>query len=477
MMPPMKSWLILGILLGGILVACSPRVQLPRTSVPLPDKFVNDTGNHTLSPLSDRWWEIFGLSELNRLVEKVLSANHDLRRARFRIEELADRLSVKRAERFPRLDLDFSGKRGRQTFVGSSSYPGWSGYLYGEFQGRLQASYEVDLWRRLSAGEAAARWEWLASVENREALAQSLVSETVSLYLQAAFTRCEIDLLRKERDLSRKRLTLLEERFRSGLLSVPEILSAREAYRALSATLPERERALGDLLQQLEVLSGEYPSGRWPLKAFSKACAVEIPSPPPGLPSELLRRRPDIREAEARLKAAAERVRLARAARFPRLVLTAEEGRVSNALSDLLSHRNRFWSLSFALTQPLFEAGKLAAEEKAAIAALRQAEAHYAQVVLQAFREVEFGLLSEEKLRRRLSETQGELQAVSLEATFCEKRFKEGLVGLPECLEKRIRVLQTQRKLLQARLALLLNRVFLFEALGGGFGGEKGEAP
>ena len=436
---------------------------------------MNDPGNHTLSRLPDRWWETFGLPELNRLVERVLFHNHDLRQARFRIEELAARLAVRRAERFPRLDLDFSGRRGRQTFVGSSSYPGWSGYLYGEFQGRLRASYEVDLWRRLSAGEAAARWEWLASVENRKALAQSLVAETVSLYLQAIFTRCEIDLLEKEKALSRKRLAFLEDRFRSGLVSTAEVLAARGSHRALLALLPERERTLGDLLQQIAVLSGEYPSGRWPLKAPSKACALEIPSPPPGLPSELLRRRPDVREAEARLKAAAERVRQARAARFPRLVLTAEEGRISKTLSDFLSRRNRFWDLSFGLTQPLFEAGKLAAEEKAARAAFRQAEARYAQVVLQALKEVEFGLLSEAKLRRQLSETRGELEAARLEAAFCEKRFREGLTELPECLEKRIRVLQTRRKLLQARLALLLNRVFLFEALGGGFEGEKGE--
>jgi len=451
-----------------LLAACSagPERSLPAPS--FPEKFVNAPSHYTLPRLPDRWWTTLGIGELDELVERVLNRNYDLREASWRIRELAARFGIRRSERWPRAELGLSGSRQRLSFVGTP-YPGASGYIYGEFRGRLGISYEVDLWRRISAEAASARWEWLASTEDRRALAISLVSETVSLYLRAAFTRCELDLLRRERGVLSRYLALVEGRFEAGRASASEVLALRRRLAALSAEIPEKKRTLSGIFQQLALLAGDYPSGRSFLRFPEGICSLTVPLPPPGLPSELLRRRPDIRAAEARLRAARARVRAARAARFPRLVLTAEEGRVSNALSDLLAHRNRLWSLTFTLTHPLFEGGKLAAGERAERAALREAEARYASTLLTAFREVEFALLSEARLRRRLSETEREVRASETELRFCTERFGEGLVTLPVCLEKRLTLLELKRRLLSARLALLLNRVSLFEALGGGF--------
>lgn len=447
--------------------ACAPKVEIKKDLPPLPESFVNSQANSTLPQLPERWWEIFGIEELNRLVEKVLSANHDLIKARFRIEELSARLKKARAERFPEVNLDFSGTRSRTSFSRGIGPP--QGFIYGEFQGAVLASYEVDLWRRLSSAEKAAYFEVLSAEESRLALAQSLAAEAVSRYLEAAFYNCELKILSEEVRISEKRLSLLQKRFEAGLFPAARLLEEEKKLSALKALLPETRRALREALQELELLSGSYPAGTFQIRETSSVCKSEISPPPPGLPSELLKRRPDIRAAEAKLRAAAEMVKVARAARFPHLMLTVEEGRVSNALSDLLSHQNRLWTLSFDLTQPLFNAGKLKAEEVASRKILRQAEEEYVQTVLEAFREVEFGLLSEEKLRKVLLETQKELMAASLSLSFYENRFKKGLISLPDYLDFKIQTLEAQRKVLRARRSLILNRIFLFRALGGGF--------
>ena len=450
-----------------LLSACAPKVEIKRDLPPIPERFANSPTTSALPQLPERWWEVFEIEELNRLVEKILSANHDLVKARFRIEELSARLKKAGAERFPEVTFNFSGRRSR-TLSSRGTGP-TQGLIYGEFQGTLLASYEVDLWRRLSSAQKAAFWEVLSAKENRLALAQSLVAEAVSRYFEAAFHACEIRILSEEVEIFEKRLLLLKERFEAGLLSAPRLLEEEGRLSALKALIPESNRALREALQELELLSGSYPAGTLQITDSSSVCKTEIPPPPPGLPAELLKRRPDLRAAEAKLQAAAERVKVARAVRFPRLILTAQEGRVSNALSNLLSGQNRLWTLSFDLTHPLFKAGELKAEEEAARKALRQAEEEYARAVLEALREVEFGLLSEEKLRRALLETQKELKALNLKLSLYENRYRKGLITLWDYLDLKIQALEAQRKVLRARRALILNRIFLFKALGGGF--------
>ncbi len=459
----MRPVFILVLLLA--LSACGPRVEgVPEVS--LPKRFAQDRGNYTLPSPPERWWTLFGSPELDGVVREVLARNHDLRRARFRLAELAARLRVARARRFPEVNLAFSGRRTRNTLVEAPEF----NFIFGEFRTQAQVSYEVDLWRKLSSGEKAAYFEMLSAENTRLALAQSLVAETVSEYLRAGFTLCELDLLSREIRTAETRLRLLRKRLAEGLLSASALMEEQARVAALRAQDLALQRSLEESLQKLQLLSGVYPSGNLRLREARRVCALDLPLPPPGLPSRLLRRRPDIRAAEARLKAAAEKVKIARAARFPRLLLTAEEGRVSNALKDLLQKRNRIWTLTFGLTQPLFNAGRLGAEERAAREALREAREEYLKTVLTAFKEVEFALLSEERLRGILRETRREYADQKRRVVFARERFRAGLLDLPRVLAEEMTLFETQRKLLEARKDLLLNRVFLFKALGGDFG-------
>ena len=451
-----------------VLAACGPKVSLKPALPQLPEHFVQ-APEETLPRIPEAWWKTLGSAELAQLVEQALACNHELRKAAARVAELQARAQVTRSQRFPQASVELTGERARPNFGGR--FGGFSGgFIYGQWQGTLRASYEVDLFRRLAAAEKASRLESLAAEEDRQALALTLAAETATAYVQAAFAYCELEVLQEELSLSQKRLDFLRARFGKGLLSAPEWLTEKKRHLLLAAQIPLLREELIEAKQRLEILTGRYPAGQLPLRELPRLCRIKLPPPPAGLPSELLRRRPDIRAAEVRLKAAAERVRSARGNRFPHLVLTAEEGRVSPALKDLLLHRNRFWNLLSSLTQTIFDTGGRAAQETAARLALKEALEDYAQTVLTAFSEVEKALSAETRLRRNLAHQEEALEQLRQRVTFLAGRERVGILSIPEYLEARMALSEVRREVLRQRRALLENRIFLYRALAGGFG-------
>jgi len=411
----------------------------------------------------DRWWEHLGDAKLSALVDELLERNLDLEEAARRLEELRAQAGVARAARFPRLDFSFSGDK--QRVVVLAPYFRGGGYVTGRFTGSLAASYEVDLWKKLSRTERSARLRVLAAEEDRLALAQSLVAELVSRYLEARYLTCELEIAREELDTERAYLRVLRKRYEEGLASATELEQEERLLASLEEMVPRLEEDILRARQEMALLLGRYPR---PLEVEG-SCRVSLPPPPPGLPSTLLLRRPDIRAARARVLSAAEEVAVRRAARFPTLALTATEGRLSNALNNFLTRRHRFWELAFSLTQPIFDAGALRSEEEAARARFRQAETAYARTVLQAFFEVETGLLAEEKGRERWKLRRRQEDSARAEAEIIRMRYEKGAVEILDYLKARHLVLERERERLAAELALLLNRVSLYRALGGGW--------
>jgi len=397
------------------------------------------------------------------LVEQLLSRNFDLLEAWARIVEARALFGEKHAAQFPRLDFNFRGER-RKTVVLAPYFRG-GGYITGRFTGSLAASYEVDLWQKLSRASRAARLRLLAEEENRLALAQSLVAELVSRYLEGAFLSCELDALREELAAQGAYVRALGERYEAGLVD-PSVLEAeRRLLAGLEEDVPRLEAEIATRKQQIALLLGKYPAQ----KISFSACRYDLPPPPAGLPSELLLRRPDLRAARARLLAAAEEAASARAARFPQLTLTATEGRLSNALNTLLRQRNRFWELAFGVMQPLFDAGARKSREEAARARFRALEVSYARAVLQAFFEVENALLLERTWRERLSLAEKQQEAACREETIKGLRYRLGVVPVLDYLKARHFCAERRRHALTTRKALLLNRVSLYRALGGGW--------
>ena len=444
----------------SLLCACGPKPPAGRKPLTPPKTYYFSP---TLAEVSfpDRWWETLGDPLLNRLVSELLTQNLDLLEASRRLEEARARVKFSRAARFPRLDFSFRGDKQRTVVL--APYFRGGGYVTGRFTGSLAASYEVDLWKRLSRAEKAARLSLLAAEEDRLALAQSLVAELVSRYLEARYLSCQLEATQKELEAERAYLRVLGRRYAEGLVSASVLEQEKRLLAGLEIMVPELEERLLKTRQEISLLLGRYPA---PLEVTG-SCALDLPPPPPGLPSELLLRRPDVRAARARVLSAAEEVAVKQTARFPHLTLTATEGRLSNALKNFLTRRHRFWELAFSLTQPIFDAGALRAEKEAAQARFRQAEATYARTVLQAFFEVETGLLAEEKGRERWRLRKRQEEAAQAEEEILRVRYEKGMVEVLDYLKAKHLLWERRRERLAAELSLLLNRVSLYRALGG----------
>ncbi len=442
------------------LVACGPKPPVWHQSISPPKAYHFAPGLAEVS-FPDRWWESLGDPGLSALVAELLVHNPSLLEAARRLEEVRARVGISRAARFPRLDLSFRGDKQRTVVL--APYFRGGGYVSGRFTGSLAASYEVDLWQKLSRAERAARLQLLATEEDRLALAQSLVAELVTRYLEARYLSCQLEVAERELETEKAYLEVLRQRYHKGLVSASVLEQEERLLAGLETMIPQLEEEALRARQEISLLLGRYPK---PLE-ISGPCRVDLPPPPPGLPSDLLLRRPDVRAAQARVLSAAEEVAVRRAARFPSLTLTASEGRLSNALKNFLNQRHRFWELAFSLTQPLFEAGALRSEEEAARARYRQAEALYARTVLQAFFEVETGLMAEEKKRVTWYLRKRQEEAAQAEVEILRVRYERGMVEILDYLKARHLFLERQRERLAAELSLLLNRVSLYRALGG----------
>ncbi|MBW1742405.1 MAG: efflux transporter outer membrane subunit, partial [Deltaproteobacteria bacterium] len=249
-----------------------------------------------------------------------------------------------------------------------------------------------------------------------------------------------------------------------------DVRQARRTLARAEAILPSLRQDLGITQQQLAVLLGRYPT-TGPARTQPEDYFKRLDPVPPGLPSELLLRRPDIRAAEAQLMALNAQVGVSKASRFPRITLTGAYGYASDELDGLFSPENELWNIALGIAQPLFDAGKLKAGQRAAEARYQQGVAEYAKSVLNAFAEVESAFLTrEEQLKRRDHIVSFVLDARATQR-IAENRYERGLVDYITVLDAQQTRFEAERDLLEVDLIILTNRVTLHRALGGGWGG------
>ncbi|MDY6970808.1 MAG: efflux transporter outer membrane subunit [Thermodesulfobacteriota bacterium] len=429
----------------------------------------------------DRWWQAFGDPELDQLVEKTLINNLDIKMAAARILEVRSQFLLARADRFPVINLQAQGERQSQPVVGI--LPGES------FRNRtdihslsLPASFEIDLWGRLARAEEAAKADLLQAEEDRRTVAQTVVAETISLYLEMESLERRMQVTLMSIENYRRSLTLVEGRYERGLSSILDLRQARRTLARAEAGLPSLRQELGDTQNRLAVLIGRYPETRSP--RLHPKDYFRLPAPvPPGLPSDLLSRRPDIRAAEARVMASSARVGMATASRFPSITLTGSFGYISEELDELIRPQSELWNIAAGLVQPLYDAGKLKAGQRAAEAIYQQNAVEYAKTVLKAFSEVENALLTRKEQLERRDRVLAFLNEARATQKVAEHRYMRGLVDYLTVLEAQQTRFQAEQDVILVDLALLINRVTLHRALGGGWaelepvGGEEVSGP
>ena len=458
-----RSYLFLLAILGFLLVinGCmkmGPDFQRPDTGKLAPETYQHAHADKISVQLEDRWWTIFNDPELDQLVEKVLKNNLDIKKATARILELRSYFVQTRADRFPSLSVQGEGKRQRIS-------PGVETDAYNL---SLPASFELDLWGRLARAQEAARADLTQVEENARTMAQTVAAEAITLYLEVESLERRIQITRQSVKNYRRNLALVERRYEGGLTSILDLRQARRILAQAEATLPSLRQDLGIKQQKLAVLLGHYPKTK-PPRFQPEDYFKRLASVPPGLPSDLLLRRPDIRAAEANLMALNARVGVAKASRFPRITLTGSFGYSSSELDRLFRSENELWNLALGVVQPLFDAGKLKAGQKAAEARYEQGLAEYAKTVLSAFSEVESALLTRKEQLERRDRIVNFLMEARATQKVAESRYERGLVDYLTVLDAQQTRFQAEENLVLVDLAILSNRVTLHRALGGGW--------
>ena len=385
-------------------------------------------------------------------MEEAFASNLDLTQAyeRLRQFEAAGRITGSSARPF--INLGGFSERTHQGDFTSDTY-GLS----------VRAGYELDIWQKLGSRTRAARLEALASREAIKALYMSLSARLAELYYLAVEQRAQLKLSDNVIASFKDTLSRVEQRYQGGLVSALDIYQARQNLSGARAQRPQFEAALAVTQHAVSILLGHFPK-----EAIDTGSnLVQVLEIKAGIPSELLKQRPDIEAALLRLRASDERVGAAIADRFPSLTLAGSYGSSKSAMETFLSSGSIFWNVLLNIAQPVLDSGRRKAEVERSRALFRENLARYHQAVLRAFQEVEDALARNRATEKRLKPLEDQVTASSNALRLSESRYMQGLSDYLPVLTSQQLFYNSRRALLSARRQLISDRIQLARALGG----------
>jgi multidrug efflux system outer membrane protein len=411
------------------------------------------------------WWSVFHDTFLDDLEREAAANNQDLKAAAARVAQARALARTARADFFPALSLDPSASRGRTSENALNPPPH---HLGNEVRVPLDLSYELDLWgrvRRAFEGAGADAQARLAAFENTLLVLKADIAQN---YFAIRSLDTERSILRHTLELRREALRLVSSRYRGGASSELDVSRAETELNTTEAELVAVDRSRAQVEHALAVLVGK-PAGQFTLAELPLPADALPPIIPPGLPGDLLERRPDIAEAERNLAAANARIGVAKGAFFPVVRLTGSAGFDSLDVDSLFNWESRVWSLGPSLTLPLFQGGRNRANLKRVQAAFDENVAAYRQRALVAFREVQDALTGARLLSRQAEALERSRASSRKTADISSSRYRAGLVSYLEVVESERTALTAERE--SARIAgqRLVTTVQLIKALGGGW--------
>jgi multidrug efflux system outer membrane protein len=444
-----------------VLSACAMGPDFEKPEVPVPDTFQEPTiPGASIANL--KWWELFQDEELTRLIEMALINNKEVAIAMARIEEARATLGFVRADQFPNLDGTAGATRGN--LIPGAGLPG---SINETFVLAANLSFEVDLWGKLRRSTEAARAELLATVEARNVVTITLIADVASVYLLLLDLDDRVSIAQRTMVTRQESLDIIQARFDKGTVALIDVNQAQielaDAAAELAALKRENQRAEN----LLNVLLGQNPGSlKRPQGKEDKLFPPDIPA---GLPSELLERRPDIRQASQQLAAQTARIGVAEALRFPSLSLTGTLGLASTELDDFFSGSNKAWGLSANFLGPVFDAGRNKSRVEAERARTEQLLKSYELTVLRAFQEVEDSLIDISSYREEALARQRQVTAALSAAELSSARYNGGVTSFLEVLESNRSLFRAELLASSTKRLQLVSIISLYKALGGGW--------
>jgi len=449
-------------LLALLLTSCAIGPQYSRPALDVPDAFRDQTGAPAKESLADlSWWDVYRDPTLRDLLITAVDQNRDIKIAAARVSEARAQAAIARVAQFPQINADFTGQRGRVFQAGDYA----TGQLF-SIEGQL--SFELDLWGRLSSLSDAARSILLATEYARDGVTSSLVGDTATAYFDLISFDQQLRITQRTLGVRQRFLDLTQSRLRNGAAAAVDVNRADASLAATQAIAADLKRQIAQTENRLRILLGENPAPV-PRPDIDLEGLPPPPDVPAGLPSSLLERRPDLRQAEENLTAATANVRVAKAALFPTISLTGLFGWESLDLSKLFTGPTKVWGIGLDVLQPLINAQRNRHQVEAAQARAEQALLQYQSAVAQAFREVSDALVAQQHFAEQLRAQEQQVRALQDASARILRRYEVGYSSYFEVIDADSSLYAAQLLLVQARRNSLVNVVQLYKALGGGW--------
>jgi NodT family efflux transporter outer membrane factor (OMF) lipoprotein len=447
------------LLLVLLVTGCATTSPVPQPRVAAPPAW-SEAANRDPAALSADWWQQFGSGELRALVDEALAGSPDLAIAAERVRQAQAQVRVAGASLFPQLDVSASTSARSRRDGNSTSRAEAAGTTLG-------ASYELDLWGGNAAGVRGAQAALRATAFDRDTARLTLIAGVANAYFEILSLRGRLASARENLAIAERVFNLVAARARSGAVSPLDVARQEAAVLSQRAALLPLEQQERQTLAALAVLAGRVPQG---FEVQARGLAdLAVPSISPGLPADLLVRRPDLAAAEAQLVAANADLAAARAALLPSIQLTGSAGVASTALLGFVAGGTTTAALAASVLQPIFDGGRLRARVKIAESRERELVETYRKAILAGFADVETALAAATRLREReLLQTQVEARAREA-LRLAEVRYREGADDLLSVLDAQRTLFGAQDQLALVRLDRLDAAVALFKALGGGW--------
>lgn len=464
-----KRVFTIAVLIGALLSGCmTVGPDYRRPNIDTPDVW---PGEKIAISVPAKWWHSYNDPVLDKMIEEALAHNADLALAIARVDEARAQLGVARADQVPGVNAGVDASRTRISERSPTFFPGIEP-RYTDLNASLNASWEIDFWGKYRRATEAARADLLASESNRDAVRLTLIADVLRGYFNLRSLDAQVDVTRQTVATRLASLALQRKRFEAGVASELELRQVEAETAAAQALLPSLETQLAQQETALSVLLGRSPReivGMTPERGETIEALTVPPAVPTGLPSELLERRPDLREAEQRLVAANARIGVAKAAYFPSISLTGLFGAESTTLADLFISPARIWQFSASAVQTVFDMGRIGSLVEAASARQRQALTLYQSAIQNAFKDTLDALVAQRKARERFEAEQVRVTSLQKALQLAQLRYENGVASQLDVLDAERGLLDAQLDRVDAQRAQLAATADLFKSLGGGW--------
>ena len=449
------------------LAACMLGPNYHRPPVELPGAYRYEVAE-ARDTVNTAWWKQFQDPVLDGLIAEALARNLNVQIAAANVEQAAAVLTQAKAPLYPQVGASGGAARERASEK-MIPIPERVENPSDSYQVLAGASWEIDLWGRIRRLSEAARAQMLATEEARRGVILSVVASVANGYLQLCALDEQLVIATRTRGTYAESVKLFELQFKYGLKSGMTVEQARTQYETAAALVPQIETQIAQTEHALSILLGRNPG---PIPRGRSIQELTLPEVPPGVPSEVLERRPDIRQAEQKLVAANAQIGAAKALHFPTISLTGAYGTASRQLQDLFTGPSRLWSYAGSIAGPVFAGGAITAQVRQTEAARKAAELGYVAAIQSAFADIDDALVARQKLAEQL-QAEGRLVAASREyARLARLQFDGGVTPYLTVLQAEQQLFPAELNQVQTRASLFASTVNVYKAMGGGWVAE-----